>query len=283
MAQPPAGLAPDAAFPDAPKPLPGDWTEPGRTAAAAAMLSGWLLLAWFGLSGAEAWQPLLRAAALLWAAGAAVLWLRIESARRRGFLALMEALQQQERNRLCLDLHDAAIQPYLGLRLGLEAVRRKAAAGALAGDIEELCLMTDGVVAELRGYVGTLRGQLTAPTLMDRLQRQAARFRSLYSLAVEVGAPADLALDDGLAADVEHMVGEALSNVARHTDSSHASVFAACEGEQLVLRICDRDSGPWHPFLPVSLTLRARQLGGSLAVARRPGGGAEVAIHVPLR
>src|ERR1044072_7334823 len=64
-----------------------------------------------------------------------------------------------ERQRLSRDIHDSAIQPYIGLKLGLDALRRRAAdSDPVARDLAELADRTDYVINDLRTFVGGLRG-----------------------------------------------------------------------------------------------------------------------------
>src|SRR5207248_31539 len=58
-----------------------------------------------------------------------------------------------ERRRVALDLHDTAIQPYIGLAHGLAALRRKCPADhPLAQDLDNLAQMTTQVITDLRSY-----------------------------------------------------------------------------------------------------------------------------------
>jgi signal transduction histidine kinase len=205
-------------------------------------------------------------------------------------LARIHAVQAErlrgERRKISLDLHDGAIQPYLGLKLGLEALRRKALPdNPLAGDVDELYRMTQDSIAELRGYVRVLRGS-TAPagTLLDELRRQAERFQRFYGFKVEISIEPDLIVADALAAEVVQMVGEGLSNVGRHTTSRQVTVVLSAAQRRLVVEIVDHrgDRKAWRRFTPVSLTLRARRLGGMVEVAPRESGGTVVRVVIPV-
>jgi len=66
---------------------------------------------------------------------------------------------EQERQKLARDIHDSVIQPFVGLQLGLNAVREKLAHGNgdALGDINELCLIASDEMRELREYVERLK------------------------------------------------------------------------------------------------------------------------------
>src|SRR5688572_3794892 len=81
----------------------------------------------------------------------------IENVRLVGRLPL--ELAAEERKRISRDLHDSTIQPYIGLKLGLEALRRKMAGeGQLAAEVDELIQLARESISDLRQYVGTLKG-----------------------------------------------------------------------------------------------------------------------------
>lgn len=191
-----------------------------------------------------------------------------------------------ERRKISLDLHDGAIQPYLGLKLGLEALRRKALPdNPLARDVDELYRMTQDSIAELRGYVRVLRGSsMPAGTLMDGLRRQAERFQRFYGFKVEISIEAELTVADELAAEVVQMVGEGLSNVGRHTTSRQVAVVLSSAPRRLVVEIVNHRGAPapWRRFTPASLTQRARRLGGMVEVVPHENGGTTVRIVIPV-
>lgn len=251
-----------------------------------AAFSGWLLIAIFGLQGFGEWQALVRLSAVLLLGVAVALWAEFEAAQQFRLTSLADTAAAGERRRISLDLHDSAIQPYLGLRLGLEALRRKTDAGnPLARDIEELFSMTQDSIAELRGYVRVLGGRPAQGALLEGLRRQAERFHGFYGLEVELAVAADIELDERLSDAIVRMVGEALSNIGRHTDSRHARVSLSRADGRLELHVADEgasEAEAWQSFTPVSLTLRAQHLGGSVSVAPGRGGGSVVCIGIPL-
>lgn len=234
------------------------------------------------------WQGVvLRAAALAALAYAVAVWVASERAQKQQLRMLAELAGAAERRQISLDLHDGALQPYLGLKLGLEALCRKVEPGnPLAHDIEELHRMTQESISDLRGYVRALDGRRQAPTvpLRQGLTRQVERFERFYGYSVDLAVPAGLVLDDGLAAAVLQMVGEGLSNVGRHTDARRATVSLVQRDEGLVVEIAnDRGGGDaCGPFTPASLVRRAQQLGGRVEVDALADGATVVRILIPL-
>jgi signal transduction histidine kinase len=71
---------------------------------------------------------------------------------------LVTDLTGHERRQISRDLHDSTIQPLIGLKLGLEALRRRLSEDHyLVKDLDDLIGVAAGSIGELREYVGALR------------------------------------------------------------------------------------------------------------------------------
>lgn len=206
---------------------------------------------------------------------------------------LLEQLQDEtsarERERIGRDLHDSAVQPYLGLKYGLEALARIAGEdNPVRPQIVQLVQMTNDELQTLRDMVSGLRrgqdpGGASAGALAA-LRRQAQRFESLYGLKVEVQLPEEAPpLRGSLAKALLHLFNEALTNVRRHTQATAVMVQFDVQPQQLCMRVRNNRAGtaPARPFTPRSLSERAQEFGGHVAV-NQPPGCTEVAITLPL-
>lgn len=201
---------------------------------------------------------------------------------------LMENAAQGERSRISRDIHDTTIQPYVGLKLGLEALQRRLdARSAVAAQVGELVDMCALALDDLRGYVARLRGRGQAGAvdgLVSALHQQAGRYRRFYGVEVEVrGDPASVKVCDRLAASAYQIACEALSNVYRHTRARHAFVDLRCGDRSLALEIGnERDAArPAARFMPRSIAERAAALGG-MAEVRLDAGHDVVRVTIPL-
>ena len=198
------------------------------------------------------------------------------------------AIVADARRKISRDIHDGAIQPYIGLKLALEALARKVpSAHPLSKDIGRLIEMTSIEIAELRRYTKGLRGQRrpARETLGSVLRLQAARFAELFDIDISIEVAEETGVDDGLADEVSHMLGEALSNVRRHTNASFARVKFSCDRERLALEItnpCDRGVVP-KKFTPQSISERALVLGGRCRVETGSGRYTVLIVEIPLR
>lgn len=210
---------------------------------------------------------------------------RIENAQLLDRLA--NEVAEHERQKISRDIHDSAIQPYIGLKFGLEALARRVAPGdPLADEIARLVEFTNLEVVALRHYVRGLRGHGDAgrAALVPALVRQAARFGELYGIRVDVVASDSLHVGDDLANEAFHMVSEALSNIRRHTNAAVARIKVACDAHQFTLQVtnpCQSDIDV-KLFTPRSIAERARALGGTCNVESMAGGETIVTVEIPL-
>jgi signal transduction histidine kinase len=205
---------------------------------------------------------------------------------------LLEQLQHEtaarERERIGRDLHDSAVQPYLGLKYGLEALARVAGAdNPVSPQLAQLVQMTNDELQTLRDTVrGLRRGHDPyAPNgTLAALLRQAQRFEALYGLKVELQLPEQAPpLHGALAKALLLLFNEALTNVRRHTQATTVTVQFDVQPERLCMRLRnDRPAAEMPaPFKPRSLSERAQEFGGQVMVSHPPGC-TEVAIALPL-
>ncbi len=193
----------------------------------------------------------------------------------------------QERQKIALDLHDTAIQPYIGLKLGLAALRKKSAdSNPLIGDIEKLQDMADKVIDDLRRYAGDVRNSvaINEQILLKVLERQSARLREFYGVDIEVRVEGDLKVDDRLTAEVMQIVREGMSNICKHSTAERGLVLLKCVGGRLRISIENesRDDADRPEFLPRSIADRVKTLGGSTRVGRGMDGCTAVHVEIPI-
>jgi signal transduction histidine kinase len=191
-----------------------------------------------------------------------------------------------ERKKIALDLHDTAIQSYIGLQLGLAALRRKAEpSNPLAGELDKLAAMAVNVIVELRDYARQARGGQAAdePICLSALRRQAAQAQAAYGVDVRIGIEGRIAFGDRLTAEVLHIVREGISNVCRHTAAKRAAVLLRCGERALRIEISNEHGGkPPAPFRPRSISERAQALGGSAFVREGRFNDTIVCVEIPL-
>lgn len=208
--------------------------------------------------------------------------------------ALIDQLQEEsaahERMRIGRDLHDSAIQPYLGLKYAVEALALSVPADNPArADLLSLQELVNGEVESLRELVSGLRaGEPHGDNaLIPAVRRQTRRFTQLFGIEVHFHGPDQLPTTRALAGAVFHMVNEALTNVRKHTPAKRVEVRIGIEHGHLRLAVLD-DAGsvlghPLPDFRPRSLAERAASLDGTLVLTRPDGLNTEILVTVPLQ
>jgi signal transduction histidine kinase len=227
-----------------------------------------------------------------------------------GHLDLLDRMASQaaanERQKLSLNLHDTAIQPYIGLKLGLAALQTKASVdNPLRPGLEQLMTMADQVIVDLRRYAGDMRqapdtdtdtdtdtaqpatvatlAEPSEPAFLRILKQQAAQTRAFYGVDIAVHVDGQLPVNERLSAEVLQVVREGLSNICKHTSAQRGSVHLQCRNGWLGIQISN-EAPTQVPldFTPRSISERAQALGGRAHVRQEADGQTAVHIHIPV-
>lgn len=192
----------------------------------------------------------------------------------------------RERQKIGRDLHDTTIQPYIGLKHGLSAVRNKAAAdNPLIEDLDKLTAMATQVVGDLRSYAGTFKNGpgLSEPVFLVALRRQAAQAKEFYGIDIAVSMEGELDMSDRLAAEVFQLINEGMSNIRKHTSARRGFIKIKCANGWLNIQIENECPGVQAiEFVPRSIVERAAALGGKAYVEQESSGGTAVHIVIPV-
>ena len=205
----------------------------------------------------------------------------------------------EERRRIARTVHDRVIQPYLGLQMGLTAVRRlmqpvlnnENGTGTERGReamraLDHLLTMADEGVEELREYVYRLRNtKARGDALVDSLLRYAAKFETVTGIRVNVVNRLDSAdINDRLGGEIFQMAAEALSNVRRHTTTTIVTLtIESSQPGSIAVRIENQAGADTanRDFIPRSISERAESLGGRAQVLSTEGT-TIVQVEIPL-
>jgi signal transduction histidine kinase len=217
---------------------------------------------------------------------------RVEQAQAERSRLLQHALSASdlERRRIARDLHDGVMQELSGAGYALSA-----ALAALPPEGAQSRRMMEQVNAVIRDAGASLRSMLTDiyPTSLERNGLEAA----VDELA-ERTADAGIAVSTNITglSDVSleatqlsyRVIREGLHNVRRHSGARHTDVTASRKGSQVVISVADDGRGPTTPDNEEGhlglrlLTDTLQDLGGTLTLAARPGGGAVLTATFPL-
>jgi len=212
--------------------------------------------------------------------------------------ATLVTTRADERRRLRRDLHDGLGPGLAGIAFGLGAARNRLRDDPDAADalLERLQDQARGAVGEVKGLVeGLAPVELEEAGLTESIRAGATRigFGSTSSERIGFGpSGCELSVDAGelgpLGAAVElaayRIVMEALANVSRHARATRVWVSMRRPGA-LLLEVADDGDGMPSGFVAgvgvTSMRARAAELGGTLTIEPRPGGGTTVACRLP--
>lgn len=196
-----------------------------------------------------------------------------------------------ERLKLALDLHDTAIQPYIGLKLGLGALCSKASPdNPLRGDIEGLARVCEEVIADLRRYARAVKQPVAEPavaaavhSIAPQLKEQAEQLRRQWGAAIDIEVEEGLRVGNRLGAAVLQVVREGVNNIGKHVRTPSGRICVRRVDERIQIHIENPHGDvPQAAFQPASITERARALGGSAAVQLGEPGKTAVFVQIPV-
>jgi signal transduction histidine kinase len=192
----------------------------------------------------------------------------------------------RERQKIARDLHDSTIQPYIGLRHGISAIRQTLQTEhPCAPELDKLLDMTGQVIADMRAFAKTVReGAARQETeLLVALRRQAGQVKEFYGITIAITAAEGFSISDRLAAEVFQIVNEGMSNIRKHTRARSGLIDLSNVDDQLRIRIeNETPEGPPAPFLPGSIAERTAALGGTIEIGRTAQGATAVHIAIPV-
>ncbi len=189
----------------------------------------------------------------------------------------------EERERISQDLHDSVIQSLYAISLSLEdlpdIISEDAVEGALRADraIDAI----HATIRDIRNFIMGLQPELEETDLAAGIESLAAEFQSNTLIDLELRLGTDLPqLPREHAGHLLSMIREGLSNIARHSGSTRASLELANHDGTLLLIIGDNGRG-FDPAQPRSarqhglanLRSRAEAVGGILTLTSEVGAG----------
>lgn len=195
---------------------------------------------------------------------------------------------EQERKALSRELHDEIGQTLTALRLELSRLdllreNPRDFAVQLAG----IRALIDGAMRSARTIAMGLRPPMLDDCgLEEALRYQAREFTSRTGIpaAVEVSGDCD-PIPDPVRTALYRIAQEALTNCARHSLARH--VWIALDHDSRHIRLRVRDDGVGLPSTRkpglglISMTERAREVGGAITFSSEPGEGFHLNVELP--
>ena len=201
--------------------------------------------------------------------------------------------REVERARLAREVHDVLGGMLTSVKMDLTRIVRRTG----APDQQELNTIAVDLVTLVQETINTARAisEEMRPTSLDLLGLPAAlrqgleRFGIRHGVAVAITVDGDeAALPETVTTQIYRIVQEALTNVSRHAKAARVELSLHYAPETLDLRLADDGCGidkkrmrPGAIGL-FSMAERAREIGGTLVLGDRPGGGTVVHLHLAL-
>jgi signal transduction histidine kinase len=195
----------------------------------------------------------------------------------------------EDRDRIARDLHDHVIQRVFAAGLALQAVLPRVSDPQVHGRIQSVVRQLDDTVRDIRTTIFDLQTTDTVDSggslrrrLLDIVTETAD---GILQPTVRMSGAVDSLVTGELAADVEAVVREGMSNAARHSGAGHVTVTLDV-ADEVVVEILDDGHGI-DPRAARSglrnLEQRARQHGGEVVVEALPEGGTRLRWSARLR
>ncbi|GHC73047.1 histidine kinase [Nocardiopsis terrae] len=202
----------------------------------------------------------------------------------------------EERDRIAKDLHDVVIQRLFASAMTLMSTVRLIGSTEAEERVQSTIDELDGTIREIRSTIFDLQNPPSRrdTSLRGRILRLAES--TAHSLGchpgVSLDGPIDASVPDEVGEQLLAVLGEGLTNVARHARATEVHVSVTVEersatGRPTTLALTVTDNGVGLPEEGRrsglrNLDQRARALGGVFSAGRGPGGGTVLVWKVPV-
>jgi signal transduction histidine kinase len=191
-----------------------------------------------------------------------------------------------DRWRIAGDLHDHVIQRLFAAGLSLQGI-----AATVNDEIVEQRLTR--TVDELDETIQQIRSTIFALRENSPRSLRGAALALVDQLApvlpvrpdIQLVGPLDTVVDDAVVGDVEAVLRESLTNVAKHAQASKIRVRIQADGQRLAMSVTDNGIGLGHSTRRsglANLHRRAQRYGGDFTVDNAPEGGLRLQWSIPL-
>jgi signal transduction histidine kinase len=192
----------------------------------------------------------------------------------------------EDRDRIARDLHDHVIQRLFAAGLSLQsiaaAVDNEAIDQRLTRTVEEL----DETIAQIRTTIFALQED-SSRSLRGAALAVVDQLAPLLPVRpdVQLLGPLDTISDDAITADVEAVLRESLTNVAKHARAAQIRVRVKADQQRLEVTVIDNGiglGGNARRSGLANLNRRAVRHGGYLDVSNAPEGGLRLQWSIPI-
>ncbi|MDR6377970.1 hybrid sensor histidine kinase/response regulator [Paraburkholderia caledonica] len=210
----------------------------------------------------------------------------------RELSAYMEAIREEERKRIAMEIHDELGQLLTALKMDVSLLKMR-----LSGDLEvakrtdDMRELVERTIWMVRNVASHLRPAALNYGIVSALEWLVDDFGRRSGLACQFRLNGrEPVLSDAHATAMFRIVQASLTNVARHACATRADVTLTNTSTALDLHVSDDGCGfdqdavrRDYSYGLLGMSERARLIGGSLLIDSAPGTGTAVSIHIPLQ
>ncbi len=222
--------------------------------------------------------------------------IRRRDAERTALLRQVLNVQEAERKRISLDLHDGPLQSLgVGL-LNIDLIRKRSQNGIIAlSELNPLRADLEDIVSEVRALIADLRPEvLDAYGLVPALEGYSRRLRESADLAIELEDTLSDRLPPLIEVLIYRLVQEALSNVRKHAAATYVKISIGLDEttRTAIARVEDNGKGFVLENVPAkargygvglsSMLERCESAGGTMHIVSEPDVGTTLTFEVPV-
>jgi signal transduction histidine kinase len=193
----------------------------------------------------------------------------------------------EDRDRIGRDLHDLIIQRLFAVGLSLQSTGRLSDRPEVTQRLDQAVDDIDATIKDIRRTIFALGSPEASEDVQAEVTRLVERAAATLKFRPELSfvGPVRTLVPADLVPDLLAVLGEALSNAARHAGATSGAVVLAA-GEEIVLTVIDDGRGMAEGVTESGLAnirRRAEQRDGTFTVESTPGEGTTLRWSVPRR
>lgn len=212
----------------------------------------------------------------------------------RSYIGAITAGQEEERKRLARELHDDTLQALIALNQRAQFAQMETSNPKVSRMMADIQQLAEQSIDDLRRFVRALRPiyleDLGLVTALKMLLKETGEATGMKTIFQQQGSSQRLPFTCELA--LYRMAQEAVSNVIRHAQAEHVSIFLDFGSDDAItLTISDDGSGfsvPDNPaefaatghFGLLGLQERAELIGATLTIISEHSRGTQITIHL---
>ncbi|MFM0413307.1 response regulator [Paraburkholderia aromaticivorans] len=209
----------------------------------------------------------------------------------RELSAYMEAIREEERKRIAMEIHDELGQLLTALKMDVSLLKMRLGtdpeAMRKADDMRELVEKTIWMVRNVANHLRPVALNFGVVSALEWLVEDFMRRHGiLCQLHINGGEPV---LPEACATAVFRIVQASLTNVGRHARATRADVTLTSTAAALDLHVSDDGCGfdpsmarTGYSYGLLGMQERARLIGGAMSIDSAQGMGTAISIHIPL-